>query len=108
MTFVDKYGKNGLPHEEALSDIFGKTSDFKNLMTAKSQLEKQAATIKQEEKGNTAALSEEEKALRSSIASLETRRDELLVEYTQKDDFIRHADSALEKYGDVVQEINQL
>ena len=108
MTFVGKYGKNGLPHEKALSDIFGKTSDFKNLMTAKSQLEKQAATIKQEEKGNTVALSEEEKALRSSIASLETRRDELLVEYTQKDDFIRHADSALEKYGDVVQEINQL
>ena len=106
--FVTRYGKSGLAQEAALSDVLGKVSEYNELLTAKAQLDKQAASIAESRKKESASSSEEEKALRSSITDLEARRDELLIEYTQKGDYIRQADSSLEKYGDITQEINQL
>lgn len=94
--------------EDVLTEIFAKAGSYAELLAAMQQLEKQRASIGQEQGSASHQASEEENELKAQIANLESRRDALLVEYTQKGDFIRQADLSLEKYPDVTAEIRQL
>ena len=103
--FLGKYAQN-MPGENALARVRVQTEEYAKHTAALEQLESQRSSIESETQTQTA--SEEEDTLRSEIADAEKRRDELLVEYTQKTDAIRQADHALDAYPDVVQEIRQL
>ena len=94
--------------EDVLTEIFAKAGSYAELLAAMQQLEKQRASIGQEQGNASHQASEEENELKAQIANLESRRDALLVEYTQKGDFIRQTDLSLEKYTDVTAEIRQL
>ena len=103
--FLEKYALD-MPRENALTDIQTRVEEYAGLSAAMEQLEAQRQSVAEE--AQTRTVSAEEDALRGEIANAEKRRDELLVEYTQKTDVIRQADQALEAYPDVVQEIRQL
>ncbi len=90
----------------SLEEIRAQTAEYTSASAALGQLESQRDSILADTQ--TQAASEEERSLRLEIAEDEKRRDELIVEYTQKTDFIRRADQALEVYPDVVQEIRRL
>ena len=94
--------------EDVLTEIFAKAGSYAELLAATQQLEKQRAAIGQEQGNASHQASDEENELKAQIVNLEARRDALLVEYTQKGDFIRQADLSLEKYPDVTTEIRQL
>lgn len=106
--FVSKFGKFEHEADDILSKIFAKADSYTELITAMRQLEKQRASIGQDQGNESHQAGTEETELKDRIANLEARRDALLVEYTQKSDFIRQADLFLEKYPDVTAEIRQL
>lgn len=103
--FLEKHAPS-LPRKDALTEIQTLAGEYSELSAALKQLQKQKESIKPKEHMQTDG--EEEAVLRTEIMNAEKRRDELLVEYTQKSDAIRQADRALETYPDVVQEIRQL
>ena len=105
--FVSKYRGNDDSSE--LADILAKAAKCSELRVAAGQLENQKKSILEENQlSGEGTASGEESEIREQILELEKRRDELLVEYTQKSDSIRHADQSLEKYSDVVREIGAL
>ncbi len=106
--FIAAYGKFAPETDDILPEIYAKAASYAELLAAMQQLEKQRASIGEEQASAAHQAGDEETALRTKIANLEGHRDNLLVEYTQKSDFIRQADQSLEKYPDVVAEIRQL
>ena len=106
--FADEYGKFEPESEDILEEIYTKAATFTELEAARKELEKQKASVNPAQNGDNKPAGAEETELRSQVSALEERRDNLLVEYTQKSDFIRQADQSLEKYPDVVSEIHQL
>ena len=106
--FTDEYGKFEPESEDILEEIYAKAASFTELDAARKELEKQKAGVSPAQSSDSKPAGAEETELRSQVAALEERRDNLLVEYTQKSDFIRQADQSLEKYPDVVSEIRQL
>ena len=106
--FSAKYGKFEPQTDDILSEIYAEAGSYTELTSAMRQLEKQRSSIEAEQSSQTHQVSAEEVSLRNMISALESRKDALLVEYTQKSDFIRQADQSLERYPDVVTEIHQL
>ena len=92
--------------EEDLSLLDEAQSEYE---AVKAELEKQrSAAGKQSSTAASQSEGGEEAELREQINYQESRRDALLVEYTQKSDFIRQADKSLEKYPDILAETSQL
>lgn len=106
--FVSEYGQFETDAEDILSEIYAKADSCNKLEAAKKELDKQKAGINPSQAAERKPAGAEETELKEQIGILEERRDSLLVEYTQKSDFIRQADQSLEKYPDVMQEIHQL
>ncbi len=106
--FVVAYGRFEPETEDILAEIYGKAGVFAKLDAARKGLEKQKEGINPAQSEDARPVGAQETELRSQVAALEKRKEELLVEYTQKSDLIRQADQSLEKYPDVVQEIHQL
>lgn len=106
--FIEKYSdQNGEGND--ITGVLSKAARCNELTAAIGQLEKQKDSIQSEEHVTSEGeSSKEESELRIQISELEERRDSLLVEYTQKSDQIRQADSALEQYSDVANEIGRL
>ena len=103
--FYEKYASD-VPGENTLARIQAQTEEYAKQLAALEQMESQRVPVEAEARTQTA--SAEEETLRSEISVAEKRRDELLVEYTQKTDAIRQADHALDAYPDIVQEIRLL
>ena len=107
--FKDTYGRFSSEQEDILPEIYEKTGKYAELLAAKKQLENQRTTVGQNNRNASGSpANEEETLLRAEVGRLKERRDNLLVEYTQKGDFIRQADQSLERYPDTVQEIHAL
>ncbi len=106
--FIASHGKFEPETDDILSEIYAKAASYAEFLAAMQQLEKQRASIGEEQVAAAHQAGAEETELRKQISGLEERRDNLLVEYTQRSDFIRQADQSLEKYPDVVAEIRQL
>ncbi len=106
--FTDEYGRFAPESENILEEIRAKVSSFTELDMARKELEKQKSSALSAQSGDDEAAGAEERELRGRIATLEGKRDQLLVEYTQKSDFIRQADRSLEEYPDVISEMRQL
>ena len=108
-SFKDTYGQFSSEQEDILPEIYEKTGKYTELLAAKRQLESQRTTVGKDNQGAAGTpANEEETILRAEVERLKERRDNLLVEYTQKGDFIRQADQSLERYPDTVQEIHAL
>ena len=111
--FISKFSNkhNGFlgEQESILPQIYEKTSKFSKLNTSKQQLEKQRESVLNDPLFKAiVGDDEDEAALKTIISELKEQRDNLLIEYTQKDDFIRQADQSLEAYPDIIQEIHEL
>lgn len=104
--FIAQYVHFEAVSEDVLAEVYAKAGKYIELTAAKAQLEKQCISAGQQCKASIDQ--SEETELRAQIGALEARRDELLVEYTQKSDFIRQADRSLEKYPDILAETSQL
>ena len=106
--FIAAHGKFEPDSNDILSEIYAKAGSYAELLAAMQQLEKQRTSIVKEQDAAAHQAGAEETELKSWITTLEERRDKLLVEYTQKSDFIRQADQSLEKHPDIIAEIRQL
>ena len=107
--FKDTYGRFSSSQEDILPEIYDKAGKYTELLAAKKQLENQRTTVEKGSQSTSGApANEEETFLRAEVGRLKERRDNLLIEYTQKGDFIRQADQSLERYPDTVQEIHTL
>lgn len=107
--FRKTYGRFSSEKGDVLPAILEKVDKHAELITARRQLETQRLSVEQKQKQTAGEQNKEEEiTLRAEINSLIERRDSLLVEYTQKGDFIRHADQSLEQYPDTVREIHTL
>lgn len=106
--FLTSYGVFTPESDDLLAEICTKAAMFTEVMAAIQQLEKQRASVGKDQGTGAHEVGAEETELKTQIANLEGRRDTLLVEYTQKADFIRQADLSLEQYPDVVAQIRQL
>lgn len=106
--FTDEHGKFEPKSENILEEIYAKAASFSELSTAMKELEKRKDDVNFAQNGDAKHTDTEETNLRSQVAKLEEKRDNLLVEYTQKSDFIRQTDRSLERYPDVISEIRQL
>lgn len=108
-TFSNTYCHFDAEEGDILTAIFEKTSKYAELIAAKEQLEKQRASVESDHSRAIAGeVSSEQDTLKQEVDRLKERRDDLLIEYTQKGDFIRRADESLEVYPDTVQEIHDL
>lgn len=107
--FIAQYVHFETESDDVLAGVYARAGKYTELAAAKAQLEKQRSGAGQQ---SDAPVSQsegaEEAELREQISTLEARRDALLVEYTQKSDFIRQADKSLEKYPDILAETSQL
>ena len=108
MVFVIQYIAS--PDEKSFDLIAQKTAEYRDaektrdqLTAQKIKIEKDMARMSPEENGET-----DESALRDEITGLESQRDEMLVEYTQKSEAIRLADQSLIAYPEIQQEISTL
>lgn len=106
--FLASHGHSATAPGDALAEIAEKAGKHTELAAAIRQLEMQRASIQTEQHTRTHPAGAEETELKALIAHAEARRDSLLVEYTQKSDFIRQADQSLEKYPDVAAQLRQL
>ena len=107
--FKNSFGRFSSNQEDILPEIYDKAGKYAELLAAKKQLENQRATVGKDNQSTSGApANEEETLLRAEVGRLKKRRDNLLIEYTQKGEFIRQADQSLEKYPDTVQEIHTL
>ena len=108
-TFIARYAKFEIGDQDAISEIYARTSKYSELTAAKAELEKQRTSIEQQ--GGMPVESEvgmEEAELKAQIEAQENYKNELLVEYTQQSDFIRLTDKSLERYPDLLAETSQL
>lgn len=107
--FIAQYVHFEAERDDALAEVYARVGKYAELTAAKVQLEKQRTNAGQQSNAPVAqAEGAEEAELREQISALEVRRDALLVEYTQKSDFIRQADKSLEIYPDILAETAQL
>lgn len=106
--FTAAYGHFEAEGTDVPAAIYAKAASYSALLTAMQQLEKQRDAIGDGQSTETHHAGVEETELKAQIAEAEARRDALLIEYTQKSDFIRQADESLEKYPDVSTEIRRL
>lgn len=107
--FVNTYGHFPVDDSDLLPGIYERARKHAEMMAAMQELEKQRKAVglkQQAEAADTEDLAEG--SLLSEVNRLKERRDSLLIEYTQKSDFIRHADQSLEEYPDTIQEIHEL
>ena len=107
-SFLTSYSRSAAGSGDALAEIAEKAGLYAELSAAIRQLEKQRASIQTDHSTQVHPASAEETELKAWIAHAEARRDNLLVEYTQKSDFIRQADQSLEKYPDIATQLRQL
>ncbi len=109
MDFCVSHTEDHVDDLDRLPGIYEQVGKYTELHVAKQQLESQRASVDyaQEDK-EEASESEEESLLREEISQLTDRRDALLIEYTQKGDFIRQADQALVQYPDMMSQIRDL
>ena len=106
--FTDTHGRFTAENADVLSAIFVKVGEHAKLSAAMQQLVKQRLSVGTDRQKTVTEDGSEEAALRLEVEQLKGRRDRLLIEYTQKNDFIRQADKSLERYPDTVQEIHEL
>jgi hypothetical protein len=106
--FVKTYGQFTPKTQDTLSEIFEMANLYDQQQAAMQPLVKQRAAIEKEQTSVQHQPDAGEAALRFQITGMEDRRDRLLVEYTQKSDFIRRADAALEKLPELLIEIRHL
>ena len=103
--FIAAFGRFDTFGDDKLQEIVERVKAYAELVAAKQQLEKQRSAVVSESAIET---SSEEEALSLELSKLKERRDGLLIEYTQKGDFIRQADQSLEKYPELVEQIREL
>lgn len=106
--FLTTYGCFNSQTNDIFSEICARVSVLNEREAALKELNKQKGeVIKNLPEGGqmTGDNGDDQRIL---ISELEERRDSLLVEYTQKSDFIRQADESLERYPDILREIHQL
>ena len=107
--FKNKYGKFASENEDVLPLIYEKSAKYAELTAAGKQLEKQKASVGEAHPDDPDQKTDEREAvLKAEIDRLKEERDNLLIEYTQKADYIRQADQALEMYPDTVRELHEL
>ena len=106
--FMDRHTKFIPETDDPFVEICTMVSNDSKLRASIVPLEEQRRSILEAERNVSSQVSEKEKELREQIAALEERKDKLLVEYTQKNDFIRQADASLSKYPDVLTELGKL
>lgn len=105
-SFKQKYAP-ALPDDaDAIAAVQARADSYAKWAAAMQQLEQQKVGVHVAEPDQS--IIEEEERLRREIEEDGKRRDELLVEYTQKLGDIRQADRALEAYPDTVREIRLL
>lgn len=93
---------------QLLPAIEAKASAHAERLAAMQQLEQQCAAIRREQADASAAAEGQEAALRLEVEGLQSQRDQLLIEYTQRSDGIRQADQALEQYPELLRELHGL
>ena len=106
--FIAEHGCFKPSSTDVLSEIVNKTELVSTIQLRQKEVEKQKLNVLKNKGNEEVALEAKEEGLRHQIADFEKRRDELLIEYTQKNDLIRQADQSLEKYPDITREIQQL
>ena len=84
------------------ADLYGKTAAALEQLNEQRQKHISEYGISDEPKSEP-----EEILLRESVERLKNNKNDLLIEYTQKSEFIRNADKTLEKYPLLVQETEQ-
>jgi|GEM_PF-2979645 hypothetical protein len=109
--FVTRYFSNPEDITAEIDKIVENAVAYRDYDKQKVSLEKQKEKILEDIKkvtGGPSGGSEDEQLARVQLRELEKKRDSLRDEYTQKSDFVRHADQVLEKYPDLIIEIKQL
>lgn len=109
--FVTRFVSDPEDMTSEIEKISENAAAYRDYDKQKISLEKQKEPILEDIKkatGGPTGGSEEERIARSQLRELEEKRDSFRDEYTQKSDFIRQADQALEKYPDIVIEIRKL
>ena len=106
--FKSAYGHFVSKAEDDLPEIYEKAGQYRENIAAKQQLEKQKESVGREQALSNDKANAQVLTLQNEINALKETRDNLLIEYTQKADFIRQADQSLEQYPDTVQEIRTL
>lgn len=95
--------------QDVISAVFARAKEYSELSTAHQQLDNQRTALERNIKFvPVGASGDDEAEIRAEVAHLKERRDNLLVEYTQKGDAIRQADQSLEEFPDIKQEIHEL
>ncbi len=110
--FNETYCRFNPLSEDPFSEICAKADEVKKMEAAKGQLLEQSAAIELKNGTDRTNVTPEDallvERLKKEVADLNDQRDALRDEYTQKNDMIRHADEALERYPEVSQIIRQL
>lgn len=102
ITFSGEKGLSEIAEISEKSDLYGKTA------AAQEQLAKQREThIREHGISDEQKTDPKESSLRESVERLKREKEELLIEYTQKSEFIRNADKVLESYPLLRQQIEQ-
>ncbi|MCF0116040.1 MAG: hypothetical protein HUJ56_11880, partial [Erysipelotrichaceae bacterium] len=108
--FIEKYLHFETTTDNPFNEIVSKADSFRDKLNSKKQLEQQVneASAELETQLKESNSNVEIQDLRKEIEFSKKRQDALLMEYQEKSDFIRNADTALEAYPDTKQEIKQL
>ena len=106
--FIAIHGKFKPSSSDVLSEIINKTEMNSVLQVRQKEVEKQKANVLKTKSSEGIALDAKEEGLCYQIAEIEKKKETLLIENTQKNDLIRQADQSLEKYPDIIREIQQL
>lgn len=106
--FERKFGQFVPEGEDVFTGICRKAEEYNRLQAEMAPLVRQRDAILEEQKEIPDDGGTLENQLRHSIESMETRKEALLAERSQKKELIRQADRSVEAYPDMVREISQL
>ena len=106
--FERRYGRFVPEGEDVFAGICRKAEEYRRLQNEMAPLVRQRDAILEEQKEMPDDGGALENQLRHSIAAMETRKESLLAERSQKKEQIRQADRSVEAYPDTVRELNQL
>ncbi len=94
--------------DDPIQEVIRKTETYGRMAAALAQMNEQRESIEADLQELADFDPSEEMRVRRQISVNETRRDDLLIEFSQKSELIRQTDRSLEQYPDVTEEIHQL
>lgn len=105
--FIASYGHFSAETEDILNEIFSKANDCAEKEATLQQLQNQYANISNEQAKMQESSGSELTELKKQISEAEEQRDNWIIEYTKKNDFIRQIDQSLNIYPDIIIELRQ-